>query len=58
MTERDAVKMLMLSPLYFKLTVLERSELLIHFYANHQVHQIPSPMTMHSKSLNRSNTCH
>lgn len=43
MTERDAVKILMLSPFYFRLTLIERSQLLIDFYATHQVNQLPSP---------------
>ncbi len=50
MTERDAVKILMLSPFYFKLTLIERSELLIDFYANHQVNTLPAPDT---KKTNR-----
>lgn len=43
MTVREAVKILMLSPFYFKLTLHERAKLLVHFYATHKVNHLPSP---------------
>ncbi len=57
MTERDAVKILMLSPLYFRLTLIERSQLLVDFYATHQVNQLPSPEPAKPAS-HYNQTCH